>query len=323
EHEDRPKLDRTGVAKLLEHAACLAGDQRRLNVELDPLADVAREGMQIAGALGRETADSEAVRSAIEERRFRARYASDRRREMLVDRTIMVDTEGAVVGQINGLTVMSSSGYGFGAPVRITARTFAGRGGIVDIEREVELGGPLHSKGVFILYGYLGGVYGQDHPLSLSSSLVFEQTYSPVEGDSASLGELCALLSSLSDLPLRQDLAVTGSVNQRGEVQAIGGINEKIEGFFDLCAERGLTGEQGVVFPQANAPNLMLREDVVEAVAAGSFHVYPVETVDEAITLFTGVPAGEHGDAGEDTVHGRVRQTLGEFSESTRWWAER
>lgn len=317
ETHERPPLDRSGVGKLLEHSARLAGDQRRLSVELEPLTDIAREAMQVAADNGGEHTDGAAVREAIELRRYRARYAADRLRQLLVDRTIMIDTEGEVVGQINGLTVMSASGFTFGSPVRITARAFAGRGGIVDIEREVELGGPIHSKGVFILYGYLGGLYGAERPISLSASLVFEQTYTPVEGDSASLAELCALISSLAEVPIKQGLAVTGSVNQRGEVQAIGGVNEKVEGFFDLCNERGLTGDQGVVIPRSNVPNLMLREDVLEAIDRDEFHIYPVSTTDEALHLITGMPAGVPGD-GADSLHGRAAERLAEFAEATQ-----
>jgi len=240
---------------------------------------------------------------------------------MLIDRTIMVDTEGSVEGQINGLTVMAQSGYAFGTPVRITARTFAGQQGIVNIDREVELGGPIQSKGVYILSGFLGELFGRERQLSLTASLVFEQTYSPVEGDSASLAELCALLSSLSGCALRQDLAVTGSVNQRGEVQSIGGLNEKVEGFYDLCVARGLTGRQGVVFPESNAVNLMLRPDVVAAVAAGEFQLYPVSMVSQAIELFTGRPAGIPDDEGhfeEGTVFGRVATRMRQFADATQ-----
>lgn len=319
--DDSPALDADGVARLIEESVRFAGDQRRLSLELDALADIAKEAMQIAANEGRDSTGGDAVRQAIENRRYRLEHASERMQQMLLDRTVMVDTEGSEVGQINGLTVMSTSGFSFGLPVRITARAFAGRGGIVDIQREVELGGPIHSKGVFILSGYMGGRYGRQQPLSLSASLVFEQTYSPVEGDSASLAELLALLSSLSDAPLRQDLAVTGSVNQWGEVQAIGGLNQKVEGFFELCKERGLTGEQGVVFPHSNAPNLMLHEEVVEAVAAGSFHLYPVESIDQAIELFTGVEAGapdERGTFPPGSMHQRVESRLAEFAEVTR-----
>ena len=317
---DRPPLDRGGVARILEYAARLAGDQRRLSVELEPIADLAREAMQIAASRGLQATTAEIVQEAISLRRARSLYGAERLRELLVDRTIMIDTEGEVVGQINGLTVMSQSGFAFGMPVRITARSFAGQQGIVSIDREVELGGPIQSKGVYILAGFLGELFGRERQLSLTGSLVFEQTYSPVEGDSASLAELCALVSSLSGYPLRQDLAVTGSVNQLGEVQAIGGINEKIEGFFDLCVARGLTGQQGVVFPKANIVNLMVRPDVAAAVEAGDFHLYPVSNVAEAIELFTGVPAGEPEDGAypPGSVYARVSERLAQFARATQ-----
>jgi predicted ATP-dependent protease len=318
---DHPPLDTSGVARLLEYAARLAGDQRRLSVELEPLSDLAREAMQLAAGQGLARTTAAVVEEAIARRRARSLYGAERLREMLIDRTLMVDTDGEVVGQINGLTVMAQSGHAFGTPVRITARSFAGQQGIVNIDREVELGGPIQSKGVFILGGFLGELFGRERQLSLTASLVFEQTYAPVEGDSASLAELCALLSSLSGLPLRQALAVTGSVNQRGEVQAIGGLNEKIEGFFELCEARGLTGEQGAVFPAANAMNLMLRPDVVAAVRAGRFHLYPVTFVSEAVELFTGVDAGQLDGAGgylAESVFGRVAIRLRQFADATQ-----
>jgi predicted ATP-dependent protease len=317
----RPPLDPSGVARIIEYAARLAGDQRRLSVALEPLSDLAREAMQIADGRSLRATSGEIVQEAIEARRARSLYGAERLREMLLDRTIMIDTEGLVAGQINGLTVMAQSGYAFGTPVRITARSFAGQQGIVNIDREVELGGPIQSKGVYILAGFLGELFGRERQLSLTASLVFEQTYSPVEGDSASLAELCALLSSLSDLGLRQDLAVTGSVNQRGEVQSIGGINEKVEGFYDLCVARGLTGRQGVVFPESNAVNLMVRPDVVAAVAAGRFHLYPVATVQQAIEIFTGCPAGfadEAGDYAAGSVFAQVAARLRQFADATQ-----
>ncbi len=323
EDEDRPPLDATGVAALLGHAGRMADDQRRLSVELYPLRDLALESRQVAASEGKETTDGAAVHQAIALAEKRSSYTSERLNDMLVDGTIMVDTDGAVTGQINGLSVMMTSNYAFGKPVRITARTFAGRDGVVDIDREVELGGPIHSKGVMILSGYLGGMYGQQQPVSMSSSIVFEQSYSGVEGDSASLAELCALLSSLADLPIRQNLAVTGSINQRGQVQAIGGINEKIEGFFDLVQERGLDTKNGhgVVFPHTNTVNLSLKTEVIDAIANGEFFLYPVSTVDEAITLFTGVEAGEPDDEGNyppESVHGRVMAQLSEYAEAAK-----
>jgi predicted ATP-dependent protease len=231
--------------------------------------------------------------------------------------TLLIATRGERVGQVNGLAVVQDGGAAFGHPSRITARVRLGRGEVVDIEREVELGGPIHSKGVLILAGFLGSRYAGDRPFSLSASLVFEQSYGGVEGDSASCAEACALLSALADLPVRQALAVTGSVNQAGEVQAVGGVNEKVEGFFDVCRARGLDGEAGVILPAANARHLMLRDEVVEAARAGRFAVWTVETVDDALELLTGVPAGAAGLDGafpDDTVNGRVARRLAELA---------
>ena len=237
---------------------------------------------------------------------------------MILRDTVLIDTDGAVVGQINGLAVLSIGTFSFARPSRISARVRIGTGEVVDIERRVELGGPIHSKGMLILAAFLGARFAAEHPLSLSASLVFEQSYGGVDGDSASSTELYALLSALADLPIKQGFAVTGSVNQFGQVQAIGGVNEKIEGFFDICAARGLTGEQGVLIPASNVKHLMLREDVVAAVERGEFHVYPVTTVDEGIELLTGMPAGEPDAGGvfpPDTVNRRVQDRLHHFAE--------
>ena len=232
---------------------------------------------------------------AINERMYRSNQYEERLREAITDGSIMVDVAGAVVGQVNGLAVIELGDYAFGRPTRITARTFQGRGGVINIEREARMSGRTHDKGMLILAGFLGGRYAQERPLSISASIAFEQSYEGIDGDSASSTELYALLSSLTELPIKQAIAVTGSVNQRGEVQAIGGATLKIEGFFDVCRAMpgGLTGEQGVIVPAANVPNLMLREDVADAVAAGQFHIYPVRTIDEGIELLTGIPAGE------------------------------
>ena len=227
---------------------------------------------------------------------------------MILRDIALIDTKGKAVGQINGLSVMSLGGFAFGRPTRITCRVQPGNGRIVDIEREVKLGGALHSKGVLILSGYLSGRYGADSPVALAASLVFEQSYGGVDGDSASSAELYALLSALADVPLRQDLAVTGSVNQHGIVQAIGGVNEKIEGFFDICREQGLSGHQGVCIPAANVQHLILRHDVVEAVRLGQFHIWPVRQIDEVLELFSGRPAGTIDDL--QSVHGQVDQRL-------------
>ena len=238
---------------------------------------------------------------------------------------MLVDTEGAKVGQINGLSVLQLGSFAFGRPSRITARVRVGAGRVVDIEREAKLGGPLHSKGVMILWGFLAGRYAQDVPLALAATLVFEQSYGGVDGDSASAAELLALLSALAELPIKQSLAMTGSVNQWGEVQAIGGVNEKIEGFFDICRARGLNEQQGVLIPKANVQHLMLREDVVEAVRHGQFAVYPVSTVDEGIEILTGIKAGERGGEGRfpgGTVNRLVEDKLKSFAERSRSFAK-
>jgi len=230
---------------------------------------------------------------------------------------VLIDTEGAVVGQVNGLSVMNSSGYSFGLPSRITARTYSGSDGIINIERETEMSGNIHSKGVLTLNGYLGGKFAQEKPLGLTAQITFEQLYGGVEGDSASSTELYAILSSLSGIPVRQSLAVTGSVNQMGEIQPIGGVNEKIEGFFDICSLKGLTGEQGVIIPESNVDNLMLKDDVIEAVKNNKFHIYSVRKIEEGIELLTGLPAGEpdiYGEYPDNTIFYLANQKLKEFN---------
>ncbi|MGC9523824.1 MAG: S16 family serine protease, partial [Anaerolineae bacterium] len=230
---------------------------------------------------------------------------------------LIVATEGAVAGQVNALTVVTYGGYSYGIPSRVTARAYVGRGSVIDIHREIDLGGPIHTKGVLTLTGYFGGQYGTSRALSMEASLSFEQVYEDIEGDSASCAELYALISAVADVPLRQDLAVTGAVDQYGHVMAIGGVNEKIEGFFAVCQARGLTGKQGVIIPQANVRNLMLEEDVIEAVRAGRFHIYPVASVDEGLALLTGETVGVRDETGRfppASVHGRVARRLEIFA---------
>jgi lon-related putative ATP-dependent protease len=306
-------LDRAATARLIEACVREAGDSEKISASLMNATDLVRESDFYAARGGRHVIGSEDVQQAIDARTHRASRIRDRLQEEILRGTLLIDTEGAVVGQINGLAIAQLGEFAFAHPSRITARVTLGSGEVIDIEREVELGGPLHSKGVLILSGYLAGQYVIDRPLSLSASLVFEQTYSGVEGDSASAAELCALLSALSGIPLRQDLAVTGSVNQHGQIQAIGGVNEKIEGFFDICKQRGLSGTQGVLIPAANIKHLMLHNDVIEAVKAGQFSVYPVEHIDQCLTLLTGTEAGIAGEDGQfaaDTVNARVRERL-------------
>jgi lon-related putative ATP-dependent protease len=291
-------FDRGAVARLIEESARIAGDSEKLSAHMKTITDLLREADYWAGEEGHSVINREHVQRAIDEQTHRSDRMRDLVQEEIVRGTILIDTEGEKVGQINGLSVIEMGSFSFGRPTRITARARLGKGEVIDIEREVEMSGPIHSKGILILSSFLGARYTSDQPLSLSASLVFEQSYSGVEGDSASSAELYALLSALAETPIKQSLAVTGSVNQYGQVQAIGGVNEKIEGFFDLCRSRGLTGNQGVLIPASNVKHLMLRHDVVVAVAAGLFHIYPVETIDQGIGLLTGIEAGEQDESG-------------------------
>jgi lon-related putative ATP-dependent protease len=291
-------FDKTAIARIIEHGSRLAGDATKLTSNLQSICDLVHEADFLAGGNGRETVTASDVQKALDAQLYRASRIQERLREAMLRETILIDTTTEKTGQINGLAVYSLGDRNFGKPSRITARVRLGKGEVIDIEREVEMGGPIHSKGVLILAGFLGARYAVDQPLSLSATLVFEQSYSGVEGDSASSAELYALLSSIADVPVRQWFAVTGSVNQYGEVQAIGGVNEKIEGFFDLCCNRGLTGKQGVLIPASNVRNLMLRADVVDAVKRGEFSIFPVSHIDEGIEILTGIPAGEQDASG-------------------------
>lgn len=310
-------LDREAAARLLEHASRLSQHAGKLSLMFEQLADLLAEADFRAREAGHELIGRADVQRALDERLHRASRLRDQAQEAVLQQVSLIATSGAVPGQVNGLSVTELGGFAFGRPVRITCRVRPGSGRVVDIEREVELGGPLHSKGVLILGGLLAGRYALDTPMSLFASLVFEQSYGGVEGDSASSAELYALLSALAELPLRQDLAVTGSVNQYGEIQAIGGVNEKIEGFFDICQARGLTGSQGVLVPRANVQHLMLREDVVQACAAGRFAVHAIGSVDEGMALLTGCPAGQRGVDGQfppGSVNRRVEDRLRAFA---------
>ncbi len=320
-NQDLRPLDRAAVARVIEQGARLAGDAEKLSIDLRALCDLMREADFFAGEVGAKVTEVAHVQQAIDAQIRRADRLRERSYETIQRGIVLVDTEGTAVGQVNGLSVLQLGNFAFGRPSRITARVRMGAGKVIDIEREVELGGPLHSKGVLILSAYLASHFAVDRPLSLAASLVFEQSYGGVEGDSASSAELYALLSALAEQPLRQDLAVTGSVNQNGRVQAIGGVNEKIEGFFDICRERGLTGDQGVLIPAVNRKHLMLRRDVVEAVSAGRFHIYPVETIDEGIELLTGRAAGNRGADGRfpaGTINRLVEDRLVAFAEARR-----
>jgi lon-related putative ATP-dependent protease len=285
-------FDRSGVAGLLEHSARLVEDQGKLSSQFMEIADLIREASYWAAKDGSVTVSRDIVKKTISEKIYRSNRVEERLQELFEDGTILCDTDGSEVGQINGLSVMTIADYMFGRPSRVTARVYLGRGGMVNIEREVKLSGPIHDKGVLILTGYLGGKFAHDKPLSFSASICFEQNYDGIEGDSASSTELYALLSSLSGVPIKQGIAVTGSVNQLGKIQPIGGVNYKIEGFFAVCKAKGLTGEQGVIIPKSNEKHLMLNDEVTEAVRAGKFHIWSVETIDQGIEILTGVPAG-------------------------------
>ena len=314
-------LDPGAVARVVEQAARNADDAQKLSLHIGPLADLLREANHWAGSAASETIGADHIQRAIDECLARADRIRRTSQEMILRDIAMIDTDGEAVGQINALSVLSLREGTFGRPSRITARARVGTGTVVDIEREVELGGPLHSKGVLILSGFLQARYALDVPISLTASLVFEQSYGGVDGDSASSAELYALLSALSGVPIRQSIAVTGSVNQLGEVQAIGGANHKIEGFFDICAERGLTGRQGVTIPQSNIQHLMLRRDVVEACRAGRFRVWSVSTIDQGIEVLTGRPAGERGGDGgfpDGSINRLVEDRLISFANSRR-----
>jgi lon-related putative ATP-dependent protease len=306
-------FDNSAVCRVIDHSARMAGDAERLTIRMQPVVDLMEEADYWAGEAKADVVTAAHVQQAIDAQVYRSDRVREQFQEEILRRTIFVDTEGAKVGQINGLSVLTLGNFTFGHPTRITATVHMGDGDVVNIEREVEMSGPIHSKGVLILASYLSARYAREQPLSLSANLVFEQSYAGVEGDSASSTELYALLSAIADVPIKQSFAVTGSVNQHGEVQPIGGVNEKIEGFFDLCNARGLTGEQGVLIPAANVKHLMLRQDVVDAAAAGKFHIYPITTIDEGIELLTGIPAGERGKNGKypkNTINQRVDDRL-------------
>jgi lon-related putative ATP-dependent protease len=301
------------VCKVVEYGSRLAEDRNKLSARFAHIADIVSESAYWAQSEGHTAVDASDVTRAIEERVYRSNQIEERIHEAIRNGLIVVNTEGSVVGQVNGLSVVGLGDYAFGKPSRITARVFMGRAGVVNIEREVKLSGPIHDKGVLILSGYLGAKYALDKPLALSATIAFEQSYEGVEGDSASSTELYALLSALAEAPIMQNIAVTGSVDQRGEVQPVGGVQHKIEGFYDTCKARGLTGEQGVMMPRRNLRNLMVREDVVEAVRQGQFHIWAVSTIDEGIELLTGVAAGavkKDGSYPRGTIHRRVHEKL-------------
>jgi lon-related putative ATP-dependent protease len=319
--ENLMHLDASALAKLVEYSQRLAEDQQKLSTRFAEVADIVREANFYATQDNANLVTGDHVKKAIEEKIYRSKLIQEKIQEMIQRETILIDTNAEKVGQVNGLSVMGLGDFAFGSPSRVTASIGLGREGVIDIEREAKMGGPIHTKGVLILSGYLNEKYAKDKPLSLSTRLVFEQNYGGVEGDSASSTELYAILSALSGLPIKQSLAVTGSVNQKGEVQAIGGVNEKIEGFFEVCKAKGFSGQQGVMIPASNVQNLMLKEEVLEAVKAGQFHIYSVKSIDEGIEVLTGVKAGERRKDGtfeEDTVNYRVDKQLKSMAEKLK-----
>ncbi len=314
--ENLPHLDKNAVARLIEYACRLAGDQHKLSTKFGELSQIIVEAGTWAKIKGDNIITAEYIEKTLVERRRRIIKYDERYTEMINEGVLLIDTQGHKVGEINGLTVMTVGEYSFGKPVKITANTFTGKSGVINVEREVEMSGSSHSKGILILNGYLGEKFAKDMPLSLTASICFEQLYNGIDGDSASSTELYALLSSLADIPINQSIAVTGSVNQKGDIQAIGGVNEKIEGYFEICRNRGLTGEQGVMIPKENIRNLNLNDEVINAVKQKKFHIYAVSNIDEGIEILTGVPAGDKNIPG--TVNYLVYKTLKKFAKASK-----
>jgi lon-related putative ATP-dependent protease len=322
---DLRHLDSAAVARLIEHGARLRENQRKLSARLIEISDVASEASFWAERQGHDVVQARDVELAIRKREFRSSLIEERIRELVEDGTIVIATDGERIGQVNGIAIADLGDYSFGRPARVSARVSLGRGGVESIEREIDLSGPIHSKGFMILSGYLAATYAQEWPLVLSATLTFEQSYDEIEGDSASSTELYALLSALSELPLDQGIAVTGSVDQHGDVQAVGGVTRKVEGFFATCKAKGLNGRQGVIVPASNVRHLMLDDEVVEAVRGGEFHVWGVKAIDEGIEILTGVPAGRRRKDGSFTlgsVHALVDERLRGYAEALRAFGE-
>jgi len=321
EKESLFPFDRGAFATMLEYGVRQAGRRNKVTARFVDIADLARESHYSAAATGENVVRAHHVRLALFSKIERHNLIETRIREMIEEGTLLVDVSGTRVGQVNGLSVLEIGGYSFGKPVRITATAALGKAGLINVEREANLSGRFHDKGVQIIAGYLRSQFAQDKPLSLAASICFEQSYSGVDGDSASSTEIYALVSALSGLPLRQDIAVTGSINQQGDIQAIGGVNEKIEGYFDVCRINGLTGTQGVMIPEANVEDLMLREDVLDAVASGKFHVWPVGKIEQGIEILTSVCAGSRNGTGRfdaGTVFALVDERLHEMAKTLK-----
>lgn len=319
-------FDRSSIAQIIDYASRIAGDSERLSVHMRSLTDLIREADYWCAQDQEKYVSRKHVKIAIDAKRRRSGRIRDRLLDSIRRDDILISTSGSEVGQVNALSVFQMGEQLFGHPTRITARTRIGTGEIIDIERSVKLGGPIHSKGVLILTGFLGARYASETPLSLNASIVFEQSYGSIEGDSASLAELCALISSLADVKINQAIAVTGSINQHGQVQSVGGINEKIEGFFDICRDRGLNGSQGVIIPHANIKNLMLRSEVCQSVEAGLFSIYAVQNIDEAIEILTNLQAGERDDMGmfpKSSINGKAYSTLQKYAECSLKFARK
>jgi len=319
--EDLRPLVVDAIAAIVDYSSRLADHQGKLSTRFDIVADVIREANFYAQQDNKEFVLRKHIKQALDERVYRSNLYAEKTREMIEKEYILISTSGDAIGQINGLSVLSLGDFSFGRPSRVTASVAPGRGRVLDIERESNLGGPTHTKGVLILNGYLAEKFSDDKPLSLSARLVFEQSYGGIDGDSASSTELYAILSALSEVPIQQRFAVTGSVNQHGEVQAIGGVNQKIEGYFDVCNAQGLTGDQSVMIPKSNVQNLMLKDEVVDAVREGKFHIYPIGSIDEGIEVLTGIPAGERqpdGSFPEGTIHYKVDQRLTQMASTMR-----
>ena len=321
QNDELKPFDRTGVAAVVEHGVRMAGNKKKLSTKFNKIVDIIREANYWAVKDNSPYVKEKHVDKAIEEKIYRLNMIEDKIKELIKEGVIMIDITGEKVGQVNGLSILMMGDYSFGRPSKITAETSLGRSGVINIEREADLSGKTHNKGVLILSGYLRGKYAQEKPLSMSTSICFEQSYSGVEGDSASSTEVYAILSGLSGLPLRQDIAVTGSVNQKGEIQPIGGVNEKIEGFFDICRTKGLNGKQGVMIPHININDLMLRKDVIEAVKEGKFHIYSIKSIDDGIEILTGMKAGKKKKDGtyeKGTVNYLVDERLRELAKKLR-----
>lgn len=317
--ENLRPFGRSGLGKVIEYGSRLAGEQKKLSTRFNEVSEIAYEANNLAMMDGSEYVEADHVDKAIAQRKYRSNKYEEKIQEAILTEKILIDTEGAVVGQVNGLSVIELGSYLFGRPSRITARTYIGRGKVINIERETEMSGNIHSKGVLTLAGYLGGKFGQEKPLGFTAQITFEQLYEGVDGDSASSSELYAILSSLAEVPLKQNLAVTGSVDQHGEIQPIGGVTEKVEGFFDICKAKGLTGDQGVVIPARNIDNLMLKDEVLAAVKEKRFHIYAVKTIEEGIELLSGIPAGKAGKDGKypkGSVFGLADQKLRDYNKA-------